>query len=727
MTQTPDPSRFPDVSFMVENLRYDAWSWEGREAMNELFRFEVAFSVDHLAEDVAPGAVGALAIKPRHGRGHRRAGLVERIDLKTVVEHDPSGPKRDVRVVLRPAAWRLTQRLNTRIFQDTSIREVVSTLLEEHRVPYRWRAEGLERVGAYVVQYEETDWAFLRRLLAEAGAFFYFRPVEDAVDELVIGSAAHHYGPPDKEDEPVLWFSPASLSEGADPRATFSEVTLRMRTNPPRVVARGFDHRQPTRIIEREGRGSPERDTDSFAGEHFIHHAPFDDDVDGSLARMADTQLEQHRRDATVATILSNAPGMVPGHRVVLGGHPDSGLNRRWVVVRTDLSLPPYSDTARADTARLDTARADTARSGPVRSGEFSLQAQLVPDDVPYRAEIPPRRVVQVAESATVVGPADSPIHTDELGRVCVRFHWDRRSKSPEHASCWVRPLQQWTGPHYGAQYIPRIGAEVAIGFLGGDPDRPFLLGELRNPIQPPPFPLPQAKTRSGWRTQSVGGQGGHELSFEDASGQEEIYVASAGALREHVRTSHLTEVEGDRSSTVRGSTHQVFHGPVVRDFAAPAVDTYRFDRTTQLEQNDELVVAGNRQADVQGHFRTAVGGRVDIQVEGESELRLAENHLLQSEGGVSVLVGSADAPRSIDLDATGAASIVGRDAVSMQSTQEISLRVGESELSITPHAIRLRASAVHLETEGAHVTLDEGLVAAGETLSIKGARCHGC
>src|SRR5690606_35126065 len=134
---------------------------------------------------------------------------------------------------------------------------------------------------------------------------------------------------------------------------------------------------------------------------------------------------------------------------------------------------------------------------------------------------------------------------------------------SVDHSSCWVRTIHQWAGTHWGQQHVPRVGAEVAVSFLGGDPDRPVIVGELRNALRPPPFSLPESKTRSGWRTQSVPDGGFHELSFEDAQGREEVFLRSEGNLREEVSRDHLTTVAGDRRAQVVGATEGRFAGAV--------------------------------------------------------------------------------------------------------------------------------------------------------------------
>ncbi|MEM9692348.1 MAG: type VI secretion system tip protein TssI/VgrG [Myxococcota bacterium] len=507
----------------------------GREAVNELYDIDVtATSATELELDRSllgrPGSVLFPAAQPRR---RRIDGIVTRCEFAVRSGHRDR-PRFAYRVRLRPIAWRLAERMNSRVFQDASLRDIVETLLTEHQPPFRWLAAAMGEPCEYVVQYEESDWTFVTRLMAEAGVFFFFEPSETQGDVLVLASSEGHY--PDLDGRELVLPYRARFDGPGDAPA-ISDSALHQQLLPERVVARAYDYRQPLRTIEQ----TAQFDESSSHREQFVHHLEYEDRVDESLAAMANTRLGQERRDIRVMTTTSNSPLARPGHCLTVVDHPVSAFNGRWV----------------------PTAMVHEVADG----GVYQSELRLVPADTPYRSAAPPRRTVQVTESATVVGPSAGAIHTDEFGRVKIRFHWDRRTNSPRHASCWVRTLQQSVGPQWGAQFIPRVGTEVAVTFVGGDPDRPMVLGQLRNPIHPPPFGPPAQQTRSGWRTRSTSSadladgpaapSGYHELSFEDAQGHEEIYLRSEGALREQVQRDHRTTVGGDRNLSIRGATEE--------------------------------------------------------------------------------------------------------------------------------------------------------------------------
>lgn len=681
--------------FEVVSQRFIVHYVVGREELNSLYRFEVRITESKPLDAIRPGAGCRLRIASGDGEYRDVAGVVA--DAKLAVAPDETG-RTEYRytVGVRPPAWRLTQRRNSRIFEELAVREVSRLILEEHAIPHDWLASGAELAREYIVQYEETDWEFLSRLWAELGLFFYYEPRSGEQDLLVVGFQAQHYrGSRAGRGELSLQYRDApSALHGSS--AVYS-MSLHRRLRPEQVVAQEFDFRQPLRTIRHEASVEREESADGLhLREHFLHHANLGDQIDPSLEAIAAVRLEQHRRDILVATLQSSSIHLYPGAVTSIAGHDHSACNGRWVVTKS---------------SRLD----DGSSDAPLANVE------LVPADVPYRPPAPERKVVQVAESATVVGPEGSTIHTDDLGRVRVRFHWDRRSRSPEHSTCWIRPLQQWVGAHWGSQHIPRVGTEVAVTFLGGDPDRPIILGELRNAVHPPAFKLPEGKTRSGWRTQSVPEGGAHELSFEDAAGSEEVYLRSQGALREEVTTHHHTEVEGNRRSVVRGTTEQHLRGKVDQVYGSDVRNVYHGARATRLEHDDEVVIQGSLQHDVQGHLRATVGDHADVRMKATSNLTLEDDHTLAARGCITMMAGTLDEPRSISIDAEGIATLQASKSVELRSAENITLSVGPSSIHITSTEIRLHAPTIRLEGETARVLLDESLAASGNSVAIEG------
>ncbi len=279
--------------------------------------------------------------------------------------------------------------------------------------------------------------------------------------------------------------------------------------------------------------------------EVYEHHGPFLFPKWAFAADEAPRILRQKRRRASIGEGEGGCSDASPGHRFALADHPAPQLDAPYVLTRVEHrgELHPKEGAWRV----------------------YWNTFECVPAEMTYVPPRPKRKSVQVTLTAMVVGPSSEEIYVDEKGQIKVQFHWDRDGKYDENSSCWIRVMQPWGGAGWGVQFIPRVGMEVVVGFEGGDPDKPMVLGSLYNGTHPSPFQLPGDKTRSGWRTQSsLGGNGYNELSFEDRAGDEEVHLHAQRNLREVVRNDHSTGVGHDRTlqvgrhlaEDVRGRAH---------------------------------------------------------------------------------------------------------------------------------------------------------------------------
>lgn len=490
-------------------------SFEGTEAMSEPFAFDVVVSTTCTDEDFARELLGAdatLTLAPElDGPTRVIHGVIA--DVRTGL---PSPPRGRARVQLRvvPRVALAAHRRDTRVFQDLHVREVIARTLRPYGVEVLWRVEAPSSPRSYCTQYEETDLDFVRRLLAEEGCAWFIEHQEAAIGDVVERMVCL--------DVPTRWPSmdgdalPFSRAEGTSTR---EERVLRFdaaeSVGVGAVAMHGYDLAFPQRELDAVARDPRTlRHRDEAAAEVYLHHDEGQEpDVRRSRARH---RLAQARRDIERAAGTSNCARLRPGYRFALTDHPSASLDRRWVPTRV------------THRGRIADTEGFTAQE---RTAGYENEFQCVPAERPFPPATPPRRILQVTETATVVGPSGEDIHVDGLGRVQVRFHWERRAQS-EAISCWIPVTQPWAGGGWGTQFIPRVGMEVLVTFLGGDPDRPVVLGCLPSSSAPPPFPLPEQRTRSGIRTHGTpDGGGGHELVFEDLSGSE--FVGQIG--RAHV------------------------------------------------------------------------------------------------------------------------------------------------------------------------------------------------
>ncbi|MEP3588850.1 MAG: type VI secretion system tip protein TssI/VgrG, partial [Marinobacter sp.] len=276
--------------------------------------------------------------------------------------------------------------------------------------------------------------------------------------------------------------------------------------------------------------------------------------ADASGQPFTQTRLEALRNDASVAKGKSNRPDFSAGVKVELQDHDSQSVNREWLL------------TAITHTGKQPQALEEEGGSDPT---SYHNTFSAIPADKTWRPLCNHKPVMDGPQMALVTGPEGEEIHCDQYGRVKVRFPWDRYSKNDEHSSAWLRVAQGWAGGQYGFMALPRIGHEVIVSFLDGDPDQPIITGRTYHATNTPPYALPEHKTRTTLKTKTHKGEGSNELRFEDEAGEEQIYVHAQkdlDLLTEHNRTevikndSHLT-VENNRFSHTKGNSHHTVDG----------------------------------------------------------------------------------------------------------------------------------------------------------------------
>jgi type VI secretion system secreted protein VgrG len=414
-------------------------------------------------------------------------------------------------LTIEPQLWLLSQRRNHRIFQHQSVPEIVSTLLDEWGVDYD--AEELDR-EAYPaleirIQYGETDLAFVTRLLEEAGISF---SLEEQEERLVMVLSDRLHGRELREGGPLSFVDQPDMAQAAQVEYV-TNVRVRRETRPAKVVLRDFDFRNPRFELEASAAvpaGIEEKlEQYHYAPGRFVTegHRGGDTPVadDRGVARfhqpagsaLAQRWLEAQRSNRRGVVLSSNAFDLSPGTVFTMMNHPRSELALGERLLVTELQI-----------------------SGEV-SKEWLARVTATFADTPYRPlEATPRPNVVGVQSAIVVGPEGDTVHTDEFGRVRVQFHWDRSKPNDETSSCWVRVSQAWAGTGYGLINLPRVGHEVLIGFVEGNPDQPVVVGRVFNGAQQVPYKLPGSKLVSAWKSDS----NSNIILFDDTPGEEGFY-----------------------------------------------------------------------------------------------------------------------------------------------------------------------------------------------------------
>ncbi|HSN98527.1 MAG TPA: type VI secretion system tip protein TssI/VgrG, partial [Candidatus Nanopelagicales bacterium] len=442
-----------------------------QEAVSELFSVQVlarsvSASID-LREVVGqPAALTLLDVSRRWCGVCNRARLVEAVEVG-----DGEAGLSTYELTLVPWLWWLTQRTQYRIFQRRSAYEVVREVLDEWGFgpEVTWRIDDAQLPRRpYLVQYGETDLGFVSRLLEEAGIAYCFSDEGSEGTQLVLSDRLHECAP---RRTPALVHVERPAERVLREFAT--RVSIAEEIRPESVVLRDHDFRRPAWALRGEARRGSRGvgEVERYAPGAFLVErggggggAVHEDRYGATLAARA---LESARTGGCLVRFETNAIDLRPGTIITLEGHPREELG---------MSAPLLVTAIRIEGSR---------------QGDWTARAEAVPAAMPYRpAQRTPKPKVAGVQSATVIGPRGQEIHTDEHGRVQVQFPWDRE----EQGSCWLRVAQGWAGAGLGLFALPRVGQEVLVGFLEGDPDQPVVVGRLSNALNPPPLKLPDEK-----------------------------------------------------------------------------------------------------------------------------------------------------------------------------------------------------------------------------------------
>ncbi|MDL0432006.1 type VI secretion system tip protein VgrG [Marinobacter sp. TBZ242] len=451
-------------------------------------------------------------------------------------------------VIVQPPLWRLGLMHNSRIFQTRSTDAIVRTLLEERGIidtVFDLKRPPAER--EYCVQHRESDLAFIERLSAEEGWHYRYSHGDlEGNDQPALIIADHHGDAP--RLDPVEYNGRAG---GSARQSAIFQFSYQERVRAASVAMKDYTFKNPAYALMHEQQAD-KLDAQREDYQHFDYPGRFKADASGQP--FTENRLDALRNDATTANGQSNRPDFTVGAKVELTEHDNESLNREWLF------------TSITHTGEQPQALEEESGGGATT---YHNAFNAIPADRTWRPQVEHRPLMDGPQMAIVTGPKGEEIHCDEHGRVKVRFPWDRYSKNDEHSSAWLRVSQGWAGGQYGFMALPRIGNEVIVSFLDGDPDQPIITGRTYHATNTPPYALPEHKTRTTLKTQTHKGEGSNELRFEDEADKEQIYVHAQkdlDLLTENNRTevikndSHLT-VDNHRKAHIKGNDHATVAG----------------------------------------------------------------------------------------------------------------------------------------------------------------------
>ncbi|HEY3599915.1 MAG TPA: type VI secretion system tip protein TssI/VgrG [Paraburkholderia sp.] len=576
----------------------------GREAMSDLFRFELRMRSTNPALDASTivGKVATVTLQDGSGVPRYFSGIVTRF-----ANTGADGQYGAYSAELAPRLWLLTLGRDRAIYQDQSALDIVKAVLAQFKVTTELRISSAEyAVREYCVQYDESAFQFISRLMEEEGIFYFFT-FADGVHTMVLAdsASAHQVG------------ASAQLYFAGTPATDVNRVggfEMAHGIVADDHVLADYDYTTAT-VSQAESTGAPV----VAAGRRYVFPGKYQDAAEAS--RKAAIRLAAHQVDEQSGSGLSYCYSLTAGTSFTLAGHPDSALNVSYVV------------RAVTHSASNDT---------------YSNRFEVFPKTVPFRAPLhTPLPVVAGTHTAKVVGPQGEEIWTDAYGRVKLKFHWDGTPAQDQLSSCWVRVAQASAGPGWGHLFLPRVGHEVVVSYVDGDPDRPLVTGAVYNTQATLPVGLPASQTQSLMRSRSSkGGTAGNEIRMEDKLNAEELYL--------HAQKDMTVAIENALTTTVMAAdeTHVVQKG----------------NRSIDVQKGNEThTVKGTRALDVNGDETHKNGGAFTQTVQGNYTLNVTGNLVIDVKGSISFKSGTTFASEAGTALSVKAATTLSTEGLTIQ------------------------------------------------------------
>jgi type VI secretion system secreted protein VgrG len=565
-------------------------AFHGFEAVSRLFSFEVELlsQDDSISFDDLVGQRVDLRVELADSSSRYFDGFVSRFsqagrDTNLCVYH----------ATIVPWLWFLTRTADCRIFQHKKAPDIIRQIFTDlgfSDFSLRLHGDFVER--DYCVQYRETDFNFVSRLMEEEGIFYFFEH-EEGKHTLVLANDPNAHKPCPNQPTARYELSAGGWQE--------DDVVLEWRVEqefrPGAYAATDYNFETPTSNLYSTVNGNGKYEIYDFPGE-YRRRAEGD-----GLVRI---RLEEQETPRVVARAASDCRAFSTGYRFELLNHYRGDLNQAYV-----LTALHHSGAQGVDFL--------SGGSGGNLELTYRNSFECIPHKTPFRPpRLTPTPIVQGCQSAVVVGPAGEEIFTDKYGRVKVQFHWDREGKRNENSSCWIRVSQPWAGKGWGGVSIPRIGQEVLVDFLEGDPDQPVITGRVYNAGQMPPYDLPAGAVVSGLKTNSTKGGGGYnELSMNDTKGKEMVTIHSQydmGTTVEHDKST--TVVTGKQTNTTKKEIVVTSETEHIHVTANTEIMLHVGSSTILMKKDGTIIVDGvnivvNGSASVQVH-----GGTTDIKGE---------------------------------------------------------------------------------------------------------------
>ncbi len=658
-------------------------SFSGSEQISELFGFELQLAAerDDISFDQMAGKNVTVTISSANGDKRYFNGIIVEFSPIRISEQDDYCI---YSALLLPSIWTLKQCYDCRLFQNKTVPDIISQVLDSGVLGQKQVRQTIEHrmdLGnsylprEYCVQYNESDFDFIARLCEQEGIFYFFEH-QNGKHTMVFGDSADKHKP--LAQSTVLF--QRTLGSVLD-QEVITDLKLNNRLASASFTARDFNFKIPGNDLTVQQAAM--QDSAHDVGERYEYPGGYEK-TQSQGQDIATIRMQE--RDARISTLTGrgNCRGFTPGFRFTLEQHPLKPLNGK------DYLLTLVHHAARQELG--------SGGHGDSYKNQFSCMAHQTPFRPPRKT---PKPFIAGVQTAMVTGPGGEEIHTDEHGRVKVQFPWDRLGNNDDQSSCWIRVSQTWAGSGWGAMHIPRVGQEVIVDFLEGDPDRPIITGRVYNAASMNPYSLPADKTKSTLISSSTpGGNGSNELRFEDKAGSEEVYL--------HGQKDWNIVVENDKSQKVGNNETMNVVSNRTKSVGADQSETIGQNKTIKVGQNHNETIGANMSADVGAAYSVKIATSEDITVGSSasktigksSSEKIGDNQSVNVGGATSETVGLA---KALNVGAAYAINVGGamNTLVGISSSEEVGIAktvfAGKSISIKSDGTIQIKAKAIEI------------------------------
>ncbi|HKQ26840.1 MAG TPA: type VI secretion system tip protein TssI/VgrG [Burkholderiales bacterium] len=627
------------------------------------------------------------------------------------------------RATLRPWLWFLTRTADCRIFQEQTVPDIIKTVFADHSAAdFKNDLTGTYRKWNYCVQYRETDFNFVSRLMEQEGIYYYFTHAEGRHTLVLADSHGKHSPFPGYEQ--IHFVTSDKLKEPEQDH--ISEWNFSREIQPVVYAVEDYDFERPSVDLATKQKVT-NRKHDHADSEVYDYPGEYIQKADGD--QYAQARLDELQTQFELAHGTCNARGLCAGRLFKLVGQPRDDQNREYLVL--------------AATHQLQFSEYEAMEAG---GASYSCSFSVLSTKQQYRPQrLTPKPVVQGPQTAVVVGPDGDEIYTDKYGRVKVQFHWDRYGKKNENSSCWVRVSHPWAGKNWGLVAIPRIGQEVIVDFLEGDPDEPIITGRVYNADQMPPYDLPANMTQTGIKSRSSKdgtGANFNEIRFEDKKGSEQLYIhaeRNMDAIVEndetrdvghdrttHVKNDEMLNVDVNRTTHVKGNFKETVDGTETRTVTGSVTEKVNGGETRTINAGATETINAGETRTVNGGLKETINGGETRTVTGGLTETITGSFSQTASGGITI-----NTSGSMTLIATGGYTLVapgGTKIVDFQLSQLGGALFETYGQKVKSTPINMEVNAFKAETHG--IKVDMGAVfnkQAGVQMKKLGAKLLSC